>query len=44
MAASMGHITTQIAGQLFGREWQITSKGLFCLEKEYGINIREDEA
>lgn len=43
MAASQGLITTKIGGQLYGREWNITPKGLLALDKEYGVNISEDD-
>lgn len=42
MASSQGLITTRIGGQLYGREWNITPKGLLALDKEYGVNISED--
>lgn len=43
MASSMNLITTRITEQVFGREWQITSKGLFVLEKEYKVDVSEDD-
>ena len=43
MAASQGLITTKIGGQLYGREWNITPKGLLALDKEYGVNISEED-
>lgn len=43
MASSMNLITTRITEQVFGREWQITSKGLFVLENEYKVDITEDD-
>jgi hypothetical protein len=39
----MGLISTRIMEQVFGREWQITSKGLFVLEKEYKVFLTEDD-
>jgi hypothetical protein len=44
MAASMGLITTRINNQVYGKQWQITSKGLYALEHEYGIKVDDDEA
>lgn len=41
MAASMGFISTRITESIYGRQWQITSRGLVALEDHYGI--REDE-
>lgn len=33
MAASQGLITTKLYGDVYGREWQITAKGLTALEE-----------
>ena len=33
MASSQGLITTQLYGNVYGREWQITAKGLTALEE-----------
>jgi hypothetical protein len=43
MAASQGLITTKISPQLYGREWHIAPKGLLALDKEYGVNISEED-
>lgn len=32
MAASLGLITTRITGDVFGREWRVTARGLTMLE------------
>lgn len=42
MAASMGLISTRIMRDVYGRQWQITTKGLDALEKHYGIKTAED--
>lgn len=42
MAASMNLITTRINSQVYGKQWQITSKGLYALEHEYGIKLDDD--
>ena len=43
MAASQSLISTRIGGQVFGQQWQITSRGLYALEHEYGIKIEEHD-
>lgn len=43
MAASQNLISTRIGGQVFGQQWQITSRGLYALEHEYGIKIEDDD-
>jgi hypothetical protein len=43
MAASMGLITTRINNQVYGKQWQITSKGLYALEHEYGIKVDDED-
>lgn len=43
MAASMGFISTRITESIYGRQWQITSRGLVALEDHYGIREDEDE-
>ena len=43
MAASMGLISTRIMEEVYGRQWQITSRGLAALESHYGIKTEEDE-
>lgn len=43
MAASMGLITSRVMGQVFGRGWQITAKGLYALEHEYGVLIDDNQ-
>lgn len=42
MAASMGLISTRIMTDVYGRNWQVTSKGLDALERHYGIKTKED--
>jgi hypothetical protein len=44
MAASMGLITTRIMTAVFGRQWQVTAKGLHALEEHYGIKTAEDHS
>lgn len=34
MAASMGLITTRVAGEVYSRHWQITSYGLAAIEED----------
>lgn len=34
MAASMGLITTRVAGDVYSRHWQITSFGLAAIEED----------
>lgn len=43
MAASMNHISTRINDRVYGKQWQITSRGLYALEHEYGIKIEDSE-
>jgi hypothetical protein len=43
MAASMGFITTRINSQVYGKQWQVTSRGLAALEHLYGIKVEEDD-
>lgn len=43
MAASMGLISTRIMEEVYGRQWQITSRGLAALEEHYGIKTSEEE-
>jgi hypothetical protein len=43
MAASMGLISTRIMEEVYGRQWQITSRGLAALEEHYGIKTTEEE-
>lgn len=43
MAASMGLISTRIMSNVYGRQWQVTAKGLDALEKHYGIKTSQDE-
>lgn len=42
MAASMGLITTRVAGDVYSRHWQITSYGLAALEED-ADNGHEEE-
>lgn len=42
MAASMGFISTRITETVYGRQWQITSRGLVALEDHYGIRDEEE--
>jgi len=42
MAASMGLISTRIMSNVYGRQWQVTAKGLDALEKHYGFKTTED--
>jgi len=44
MAACLGLITTRITLDVWGREWQISAKGLHMLESHYGINTDAEEA
>lgn len=43
MAASMGLISTRIMSHVYGRQWQVTAKGLNALETHYGIKTTEDD-
>lgn len=43
MASSMGLISTRIMSNVYGRNWQVTAKGLDALEKHYGIKTSQDE-
>lgn len=43
MAASMGLISTRITESVYGRQWQITARGLVALEDYYGLHTNEDE-
>lgn len=43
MAASMGLISTRIMRDVYGRQWQITTKGLDALEKHYGIRTSDEK-
>lgn len=43
MASSMGLISTRIMANVYGRNWQVTAKGLDALEKHYGIKTSQDE-
>lgn len=43
MAASMGLISTRITETVYGRQWQITARGLVALEDYYGLKTQEDE-
>lgn len=43
MAASLNWITTRIMVDVFGRDWQCTSKGLAALNEIYGIDTDVEE-
>lgn len=43
MAASMGFVSTRITEDVYGRQWQITSRGLMALEDNFGLRDDEDE-
>lgn len=43
MAASLGWITTRIAGEVFGRQWTVTAKGMGALNEIYQIDTQEDD-
>lgn len=44
IAACMGWITTRIfPPDVWGSQWNITSKGLLALEELYGIDTNESE-
>lgn len=42
MAASMGFISTRIMEHVYGRQWQVTARGLDVLEHTYGIKTNEE--
>jgi hypothetical protein len=44
MAASMGFISTRVNSTVYGRQWQITVRGLTALEDHYGIRTDFEES